>query len=254
MDYITVEEAIDAGGLRLVLTAGVPGPWGEAAKYILQHKGIEFLPVHQEGGGENAALQQWTGQNSAPVLVYEDLPPISHWLDLLMFAERHRPEPVLVPLDSRLRTTTLGLSALIAGVDGLGWNRRLQMLAPIMAMDEPVPAYARMALKYGWSVEAHDAASQRLGSILAELDRQLQIQSQRGSEYFVGDALSAADLYWASFSGMFKPLPQDLNPVPDFLRQTYSSAPAEVMAAFTPALEAHRDRIFERYIRLPLDY
>jgi glutathione S-transferase len=254
MDYLTVEDAIDAPGIRLVLTAGVPGPWGEAAKYVLEHKGIAFTPVQQEGGGENLALQEWTGQNSAPVLVVDDLPPISHWLDLLMFAERHQPQPCLVPLDSEQRTTVLGLAALIAGVDGIGWNRRLQMLAPIMAMDEPVPAFARMARKYGWSAQAHADAPARLGNILTELDRRLVLQQGRGSAYFVGDNVTAADFYWASFSGMMKPLPQDLNPMPDFMRQTYSSAPDAVMSAFTPLLEAHRDRIFECYITLPLDY
>ena len=53
MKYLSVEEAIDMPGLRLVLTAGVPGPWGESAKAILAHKGLAFTPVLQQGGGEN---------------------------------------------------------------------------------------------------------------------------------------------------------------------------------------------------------
>ena len=53
MDYLTVEEAIPATGLRVVLTAGVPGPWGESIKALLVHKGIEFAPVAQVGGGAN---------------------------------------------------------------------------------------------------------------------------------------------------------------------------------------------------------
>ena len=48
MDYISVEEAINAPGLRLVLSAGLPGPWGEAAKAILSYKGLEFTPVCKE--------------------------------------------------------------------------------------------------------------------------------------------------------------------------------------------------------------
>ena len=50
MKYLSVEEAIDIQGLRLVLTAGVPGPWGEAAKAILAFKHIEYTPVLQQGG------------------------------------------------------------------------------------------------------------------------------------------------------------------------------------------------------------
>ena len=94
MEYISVEAAIAIGGFRLVLTAGVPGPWGEAAKSILAYKGIEYTPVYQEGAGENEALRQWTGQTSAPVAVYDDLPPACHWFDLLMLAERLAPEAI----------------------------------------------------------------------------------------------------------------------------------------------------------------
>ena len=36
MDYIEIDDAIGRGGLRLVLTAGVPGPWSESAKGILK--------------------------------------------------------------------------------------------------------------------------------------------------------------------------------------------------------------------------
>ncbi len=49
MKYLSVEEAIDMPGLRLVLTAGVPGPWGESAKAILAYKGLAFTPVYAAG-------------------------------------------------------------------------------------------------------------------------------------------------------------------------------------------------------------
>lgn len=45
MEYLEPEIARNRSGLRLVLTAGVPGPWGEAAKSIFSLKGIDFLPV-----------------------------------------------------------------------------------------------------------------------------------------------------------------------------------------------------------------
>ena len=56
MEYISVTDAIEAPGLRLVLSAGVPGPWGESAKALLAYKGLEYKAVLQEGGGENAEL------------------------------------------------------------------------------------------------------------------------------------------------------------------------------------------------------
>lgn len=254
MDYATVEEAKNAGGLRLVLTAGVPGPWGEAAKSLMNYKGLAFLPVRQEGGGENAELLAWTGQTSAPVAVLEGEPPVSHWLDLLMLTERLAPERPLVPESMQERALCLGLSALIAGVDGFGWNRRLHMLAPMMAMPEPPEMSIRLATKYGWSESALAASSQRLSAISQCLDAQLQVQEEQGRQYLVGDSVSAADFYWANFAGMVKPLGDTDNPMPEFLRKTYQATDEATLACVTPRLEALRDRMYEHHITLPLDF
>ena len=59
MKYASMKEGRQAGGLRLVLSQGVPGPWGEAAKAIFKVKGLDYLAVAQEGGGENAELREW---------------------------------------------------------------------------------------------------------------------------------------------------------------------------------------------------
>jgi glutathione S-transferase len=254
MKYISVEEAISAPGLRLVLTAGLPGPWGEAAKSILAYKQLAYTPVRQDGGGENAALRDWTGQTSAPVLVVDDLPPACHWLDLLMLAERLAPDKPLVPLDCAERIQVLGLSALIAGADGFGWHRRLQMLAPMLTLANPPQMIQRLGAKYGWSAQAHGGAMARLQAISAELDRVLAQQQAAGSEYFVGTTPSAADFYWANFAAMLKPLPHKDNPMPDYMRANYESADAATLTCLTPALEAHRDRMYQRHIALPLDF
>lgn len=254
MDYLSIEEGKAALGLKLVLTAGVPGPWGEAAKAILQHKGIAFTPVFQEVGGENSALIEWTGQSSAPVIVTEGSPPVCHWLDLLMFAERLAPEQPLVPDDMMQRSQVIGLSALIAGVDGFGWNRRLHMLAPMMALPEPPDMAVRLATKFGWSEQALEDSARRLASISAALDSVLADQESRGSNYFVSDQISAADVYWANFAGMVKPLGAEDNPMPEWIRSTYQAQDEETLAYVTPRLEAHRDMMYAQHLALPLDY
>jgi glutathione S-transferase len=254
MEYKTVEEAIDAPGLRLVLTAGVPGPWGESAKSILDYKGLAYIPVFQEGGGENQALQDWTGQNSAPVAIYEDLPPVSHWLDLLMLAERLAPEKPLLPGNPTDEARVVGLSTLLAGVNGFAWNRRLQMFAPMLRLDEPPEMIARMGRKYGWSEEAHAGATARLQSISEELTRTLALQKEAGSSYFVGDKVTALDFYWANFAGMIKPLAPEDNPMPDFIRSTYEATDEATAQCLTPLLEEHRDFMYQQHISLPLDF
>ena len=63
--YVSVEDAIERGGLRMVVVGGVPSPWGEAAKGILHIKGIEWVAVRLAYDSE--ALKEWAGQRSGPV-------------------------------------------------------------------------------------------------------------------------------------------------------------------------------------------
>ena len=42
--YVSVEEAIQRRGVRMVVVGNVPSPWGEAAKGILHIKGIDGPP------------------------------------------------------------------------------------------------------------------------------------------------------------------------------------------------------------------
>ena len=56
-EYLEVAEARDLPGLRLALTAGVPGPWGEAAKGVFYVKQIPCVKVRQLPGEPNEELK-----------------------------------------------------------------------------------------------------------------------------------------------------------------------------------------------------
>ncbi len=254
MDYLSVAEAREREGLRLVLTAGVPGPWGEAIKALVNYKGLDWVAVHQEGGGRNEELAAWTGQTSAPVAVYDELPPVCHWLDQLLLLERIQPEPRLLPQAPAERARAVGLAQLVAGVEGYGWQRRLGMIGPMMRLAEPPAVAVGMARKYGYSAEAEADSIQRMAEICAHLDELLAQQEQLGSDYFVGDAVTAPDFYWASFLGMTMPLPPEYNPMPDYIRPVYDCREQAVLDCITPRLVAHRDRMYQRHIKLPLDF
>jgi len=129
MDYLTVAEARTLPGLRVAFTRGVPGPWGVSAMAILDLKQIPYVAVAQEAAGANEELREWTGQNSAPVAMYENERPRSGWAEILMLAERLAPEPRLVPADQELRTAMFGLCHELWAEDGLGWNLRLLIMA-----------------------------------------------------------------------------------------------------------------------------
>jgi glutathione S-transferase len=257
-EYVEVEEGRRLPGLRLVLTAGVPGPWSEAAKAMFHVKGIPFVRVRQEGGGENRALLEWTGQTSAPVAVWNDEPPRTTSLEILHLAERLAPEPRLLPEAPEERAMVLGTCLEIIGELGLGWCRRLMILDAVLSrMPEgvaPPPPIARMAGKYGYSREAAAAAPGRVTAILGMLDRRLAGQEAQGRRFFFGDRVSAADLYWATFAAMFAPLPPDLCPMPEGIRQMYSLPYPAVSEALSARLLAHRDRIYRELLELPLDF
>jgi glutathione S-transferase len=255
--YLDPEEARDKPGLRLVLTVGVPGPWGEAAKSIFYVKQIPYLRVRQDGGQPNEALADWTGHTNAPQAILDDEPARTGWAEILLLAERMAPRPPLLPADPHARARVFGLSHEICGEDGLGWNRRLQLLAPLMSLPDGdsnpmLEVGHRLAKRYGYSEARLAAANARICDLLRLFSESLSAQREAGSEYFVGDALSAVDIYWATFAAMLQPLPAELCPMPDALRGQYGSLTPEIHAALDPALLDHRDRIYEKHLELPL--
>jgi glutathione S-transferase len=254
MDYLSVAEARQLDGLRLVLTAGVPGPWGESAKAILAHKGIDYVPVLQEAGGENIELLAWTGQNSAPVAILDDEPPACDWLGVLMLAERLAPERPLLPADLEQRALVIGLSHELAGERGFAWDRRLQMLAPMMLSGQATEGVERMAAKYGWSEPELAAAGARLAERLDYLASRLDSQRRLGSDYLVGQSMTALDIYCANFMAMLKPLPHELNPMPAYMRTSYETVDEELASHIQPILFEHRDMMYERHIATPLEF
>lgn len=254
MRYLSVEEGRAMRGLRLVLSAGVPGPWGEAAKAIFRIKRLDYAAIAQDGGGENAALRAWTGAANAPTAVLDDEPAVTDSLDILFLAERLAPLPRLIPEDIAERAAMFGIAREIIGRNGLGWERRHMMLAPMMRAPSPPENILRLGARYGWSEDAARAAPAACARILGFLSATLEQQHAAGRRYFVGDALSAADVYWACFSNMLAPLPPESCPTPPWMRQAWANVGQEISDALSPALIAHRDFVFATHIGLPLDF
>jgi glutathione S-transferase len=257
MEYLSVAEARHLPGLRLVLTAGVPGPWGEAAKAVFKLRGVPFVPVEQKTMQPNEELLEWTGHRNAPIACLDDEPPLAGWLDKLLLAERIGSGPSLIPTDEIERAHCLGFSTELCGPDGFGWNRRHQVLKAYWGQlpGAEGPAYLVRTLRSYDVTEATLArSSSRIVAILNGLSTQLARQHQEGHDYLVGGRLSVVDLYWACFSMMVRPLRRELNPMPEWLWPLYGACDDEIDAALTPALLAHRDMIFERHIGVPLDF
>ncbi|MBV8393508.1 MAG: hypothetical protein JOY81_10045, partial [Alphaproteobacteria bacterium] len=200
--YVSPAEAIAHKGLRLVLVKGVPSPWGQAAKTILEVKGLDYLAAPLELAGANPEIVAWSGQNSAPVVAWAGEKPVNRWDDILRLAERLAPTPSLVPQDAAQRALMWGFATEICGEGGLGWNRRLQGFARAMASGNVNPMSRTLIDKYGFDGDAAKRAPERIAGILRALALQFKAQQARGVPYLVGDALSALDIYWVTFSNL----------------------------------------------------
>lgn len=254
MDYVEIEDAVDLPGLRLVLTAGVPGPWGEAAKAIFHVKGIAYIPVRQRAGEENATLLRWTGQHGAPAAMFERERPRTGWAEILLLAERLQPTPRLVPVDAAERAVMFGLCHELCGEEGLGWSRRLMIFDAFMR-GQPADPSNRLGWQYGYTAEAASAAAARVRDITAMFAARLRAQHDAGRSFLLGDELTAVDLYWAAFATMLAPLPEADCPLPKWMRAMYDLRHAGAGDLQPdPILLAHRDLLYERFLPLPMTF
>ena len=151
-----------------------------------------------------------------------------------------------------------GLLHEICGENGLGWSRRLMMLHavlenPALANSPAGDTVRRLGGKYGYRPEAAEAAPARVIEILELLASRLGDQSRRGSRFFVGDRLSALDIYWATFAALLDPLPDADCPMPDFLRAQYEVQHPDVRKAIDPTLLEHRNFVYRDFLLLPID-
>lgn len=250
--YIDVGEARTRKGLRMVVVGNVPSPWGEAAKGIFHIKGIEWAAVRLVYDSD--PLKEWAGQRSGPVAIYEDERPRSGWSEILLLAERLAPEPALVPADPAERALLFGISHEICGEAGLGWSRRLQLIHARQhnagGFPEGVAKY--LGRKYGYNPQTGAASTGRVVELLRTLALRLKAQHERGSRYYLGSSMSAADVYAATVMALFRPLSPEHCDMSPAMRAAFETRDAETEAALDPLLLEHRDMMYSEHLELPL--
>jgi glutathione S-transferase len=110
-----------------------------------------------------------------------------------------------------------------------------------------------MGSKYGYDEGAAKAAGERIAGSLKALAQQLKSQYQRGVRYFIGDSLTARDIYWTAFANLLDPLPKEQCPMSDALRPAFTASDPVVKAALDPLLLEHRSRIFHAHFHDPME-
>ena len=205
--FVPLEEAAAmTTGTRVTFIPGIPALYAEALKNVCYVKGIPLIrALHpmmgvdkETGEDRQARLYELTRQTSLPTMFHDAERPRNVWVEQLCLAERIGADdaPALIPADFEQRVEVMGLCEAVLGEDGLVWNMRILGDSPL-------------ARKYGYSEDASAAAAAKIADVLRLLDRRLQAQSERGSPYLVGDAITAIDVYWATMSiAMMVPGPE----------------------------------------------
>jgi glutathione S-transferase len=106
--------------------------------------------------------------------------------------------------------------------------------------------------KYGYSPEAGAASASRVAELLRLLSGRLKAQRAAGSRYYVGNSLTAVDVYGATVTAMFRPLPEELCKMDAPTRAAFETRDASTDAAFDPILVEHRDMMYAEHLELPL--
>ncbi len=253
-EFITLDEAAAmTTGTRVTFVPGIPAMFSEALKNICYVKGVSLIRVlhpHMgidEATGEDrqAKLFELTAQTSLPTMLHNQERPRNVWTEQLALAEKVGAPgtPKLIPDNFELRAEVFGLCAIVMAEDGLVWNMRILIDSPL-------------GQKYGFSEEASAAAPGKIAEVITVLDRRLEAQEKRGSKYLVGDSLTAADIYWATFSMSVRPPPPEIMPL---TRQNQrmlkffeaNSQIPEIAAALKQRIEDHQRFILTTYCETP---
>jgi glutathione S-transferase len=256
MKYRSLEEIKSVPGLRIVIVKGMPSPWSQAARTIFKHKQLDYLTAGQNPGEENSDLVEWCGQNSGPIVAYNDEPPINRWMDILLLSERLAPEPSVLPENAEERVQVIGLTHEVSGDRGIGWWSRVACFHPGMSGPEPPPPMVAMSQKWGYTNAGGSQAPKEIATRLRLLTDQLARNKARGSRYFVGDHVTALDIHWAAMSVLIDPLPEaDMPTLPGYypIFLVCQRIP-EIKDATHASLIDHRNDIFEHYFTMPFDY
>jgi glutathione S-transferase len=252
---IDIEQARRAAGLRIVTLAHIPSPWGEALKGILHIKQLPHARVGHVFGSPTTTLQEWSGQDSFPIMAWNDERPRTTWIDQLNLAERLAPTPQLIPEQFDDRILMFGYCNELCGENGIGWTERLRGVHEQITKPggDTAGVSTYLGKKYGYTPEIGRRATERVAAGLNALASRLEQQKTRGSRFFIGDSLSAMDVYWAAFSNAMKPLAPELCPMLPMIREMFTTTEPSIVAATKTILIEHRDFIFKNYLELPVD-
>src|SRR6266853_1982378 len=90
--WLTLEQALGAPGLRVApVRAGLPSPWSEFVRACFHVERIPYSLVDARDADRGlTSIKTLTGQESLPVVFWNDERPCCNWLEQPTFGERER--------------------------------------------------------------------------------------------------------------------------------------------------------------------
>jgi hypothetical protein len=251
MEFVDLETAKAARGVRIVSSTVVPSPWSEAAKATFTLADIPFVAVRAMP--RDPAIHAWTKAHNVPVVFHDDEPPRTVWSQIVALAARLAGPGRVLPVDLDRRLSTIGVLHEIAGEDGLGWNARLLMIHASLTSDGARgfarPAAQYLAAKYGYAADRIDHARSHARAVLAMLAARLG-----DAPCFGGDRPDALDAYTATFlTPLTRITEQDCPNLRPDMRAAFATAADELGADVPPSLLAHRRRMFDDHLSWPIE-
>ena len=227
--WLTLEQALGAPGLRVApVRAGLPSPWSEFVRACLHVKRVPYSLVDARDAERGLTpLRTLTGQESLPVVLWNDERPRVNWLEQLVLAERIAPQPRLLPQDPTERARVVGLIAELCSESGFGWHRRVMMIGRLLTeptfgeRERGIGQY--LAKKYRHNTDSIEGSTQHCEEVVATF---AGLQAA-GHDYLLGSSLTALDLAWATFAALLEPLPEDLCPMRPLWRNLYTWVPTK---------------------------
>jgi glutathione S-transferase len=253
--WLTLQQALAASGLRVApVRAGLPSPWSEFVRACFHVKRIPYSLVDARDADRSfTSVKTLTGQESLPVVFWNDERPRFNWLEQLTLAERISAEPRLLPDDTFERAKVVGLVAELCSDTGFGWHRRVIMIGRLLteaAFGERERSIGKyLARKYQHDTDSVEASTKRCEEIISTFAG-LRAADHK---YLLGSNLTALDLAWAAFAALIKPLPEHLCPMKPLWRDLYTWTPFATPRADVDALLSFRERVYTDLLPLPID-
>jgi glutathione S-transferase len=251
IEYVDLTTARDRSGTRIVTPANVASPWSEAAKGMFAVAKLPALIVPRSNPMTAEAAAWLGGLDNVPVVLHDHEPARTNWAAIVGLVSRLSPG-TLVPDDPNARARMMGHIELVAGEGGLGWTARLAMIQASFASQGergfPLPIAKYLARRYGFSREL--SATNIVERVRAQLG---VLRAELRGPYFAGEQVSALDVYVATFLTPLTVIDDSVCPqMTDVARKAFAAA-RELLAADVPQeLWAHRERMIERHLPLPI--